>query len=67
VILGGSLDPRAMAAVGAQTIQAYRRVSADICFLGIWSLHATGGISNGYYEEARRRSRRGRLTAPVIP
>jgi DeoR/GlpR family transcriptional regulator of sugar metabolism len=56
VVVGGSLDPRAMVAVGAQTIQSYRRITADLCFLGIWSLHATSGISNGYYEEAELRS-----------
>ncbi len=55
VLVGGSLDPRAMVTVGAQTIQAFRRVTADVCFLGIWSLHAEHGISNGYYEEAEVR------------
>jgi DeoR/GlpR family transcriptional regulator of sugar metabolism len=56
VIIGGSLEPRAMVAVGGQAINAYRRVTADICFLGIWSVHAAGGIANGYYEEAELRS-----------
>jgi DeoR/GlpR family transcriptional regulator of sugar metabolism len=55
VLIGGSLDPRAMVTVGAQTIEAYRRVTADICFLGVWSLHAEHGISSGYYEEAEVR------------
>jgi DeoR/GlpR family transcriptional regulator of sugar metabolism len=52
VIVGGTLDPRAMVAVGAQAIEAYGRITADICFLGIWSIHATASISSGYYEEA---------------
>ena len=30
-------------------------MSADICFLGIWALHAAAGISTGYYEEAEVR------------
>jgi DeoR/GlpR family transcriptional regulator of sugar metabolism len=55
VVIGGSLDPRAMVAVGAQAIEAYRRITADVCFLGIWSIHATAGISSGYYEEAELR------------
>ena len=55
VLIGGSLDARAMVTVGAQTIEAYRRVTADICFLGVWSLHAEHGISSGYYEEAEVR------------
>jgi DeoR/GlpR family transcriptional regulator of sugar metabolism len=56
VLIGGTLDPRAMVAVGATAIQAYRRVTADICFLGVWSLHPDGGLSNGYYEEAEVRA-----------
>jgi len=55
VMIGGSLDARAMVCVGAQTIDAYSRITADVCFLGIWSIHATAGISSGYYEEAEIR------------
>jgi DeoR/GlpR family transcriptional regulator of sugar metabolism len=55
ILVGGTLDPRAMVAVGAQTIEAYGRITADVCFLGIWSIHATAGISSGYYEEAEVR------------
>jgi DeoR/GlpR family transcriptional regulator of sugar metabolism len=55
VLIGGTLDRRAMVTVGAQTIESFRRVTADICFLGIWSLHPEHGISNGYYEEAEVR------------
>jgi DeoR/GlpR family transcriptional regulator of sugar metabolism len=55
VVVGGSLEPRAMVAVGARTLETFRGVSADICFLGIWSLHAERGISTGYHEEAEVR------------
>ena len=55
VIVGGSLEPRAMVAVGGETTLAYRRIHADICFLGIWSVHATAGITQDYYEEAEVR------------
>ena len=55
VMIGGTLDARAMVCVGAQTIDAYSRITADVCFLGIWSIHATAGISSGYYEEAEIR------------
>jgi DeoR/GlpR family transcriptional regulator of sugar metabolism len=55
VLVGGSLDTRAMVAVGAETALAYRRINADICFLGVWSLHPTAGISQDYYEEAEVR------------
>ena len=55
VVIGGTLDWRAMVAVGGQTVEAYRRIAADVCFLGIWSLHAEHGISEGYAEEAEVR------------
>jgi DeoR/GlpR family transcriptional regulator of sugar metabolism len=55
VLVGGTLDCRAMVAVGAQTIEAYRRVTADVCFLGVWSVHAEHGISERYPEEAEVR------------
>ena len=56
IVVGGSLDARAMVTVGAEAIRAYRRATADVCFLGVWSVHATAGISNGYYDEAELRS-----------
>jgi DeoR/GlpR family transcriptional regulator of sugar metabolism len=55
VTVGGTLDPRAMVAVGATAVKSFRRVNADVCFLGVWALHPTGGISTAYYEEAEVR------------
>jgi DeoR/GlpR family transcriptional regulator of sugar metabolism len=55
VTVGGTLDPRAMVAVGATAVESFRRVNADVCFLGVWALHPTGGISTAYYEEAEVR------------
>ncbi|MCW2950870.1 MAG: transcriptional regulator of sugar metabolism [Conexibacter sp.] len=55
VVIGGTLDRRAMVAVGAETIHAYERIAADVCFLGTWSLNATTGVSSAYYEEAQVR------------
>jgi DeoR/GlpR family transcriptional regulator of sugar metabolism len=55
VLVGGTLDPGPMVAVGAETIAAYGRITADVCFLGVWSLHAEAGISGRYHEEAEVR------------
>jgi DeoR/GlpR family transcriptional regulator of sugar metabolism len=55
VTVGGTLDPRAMVAVGATAVESFRRINADVCFLGVWALHPTGGISTAYYEEAEVR------------
>jgi DeoR/GlpR family transcriptional regulator of sugar metabolism len=67
VVVGGVLDRRAMVTTGAQTTDAYRAINADVCFLGVWSLHAEHGLSEGYPEEARVRAvlleRAGRVVA----
>jgi DeoR/GlpR family transcriptional regulator of sugar metabolism len=55
VLIGGTLDPGPMVAVGAETIRAYERVTADVCFLGVWSLHREAGITGRYREEAEVR------------
>src|SRR4051812_724879 len=55
ILIGGTLDPRAMVATGATTIAAYREISAGILFLGVWALDATHGLSGGYREESEVR------------
>jgi DeoR/GlpR family transcriptional regulator of sugar metabolism len=55
VVVGGTLERRAMVTVGAQTIDTYKSIHADVLFLGVWSLHAEHGLSEGYHEEAEVR------------
>jgi DeoR/GlpR family transcriptional regulator of sugar metabolism len=55
VLIGGTLDAGPMVAVGAETARAYGQITADVCFLGLWSLHAEVGISGRYREEAEIR------------
>jgi DeoR/GlpR family transcriptional regulator of sugar metabolism len=55
ILIGGTLDARALVATGAETIRAYRNVSADVCFLGVWAIHAEHGLSGGYFEESEVR------------
>ena len=55
VLIGGTLDPRAMVATGARTVEGYRGIAADVLFLGVWALHAEHGISGGYFEESEVR------------
>jgi DeoR/GlpR family transcriptional regulator of sugar metabolism len=55
ILVGGTLDPRAMVATGATTIRAYADISADILFLGVWAIHAQHGLSGGYREESEVR------------
>jgi DeoR/GlpR family transcriptional regulator of sugar metabolism len=55
VLVGGTLDPRALVATGAQTVKAFAAVTADVLFLGVWALHPEHGISGGYFEESEVR------------
>jgi DeoR/GlpR family transcriptional regulator of sugar metabolism len=55
VVVGGTLDARAMVTVGARTVAAFREITADVCLLGVWSVHPTAGLSTGYAEEAEVR------------
>ncbi|WP_257461679.1 DeoR/GlpR family DNA-binding transcription regulator [Archangium lipolyticum] len=51
-LVGGRLHPGALTLVGADTVEALRRVRADLCLLGVCSLHPETGISTAYAEEA---------------
>lgn len=55
LVLGGALDPEAMVCVGAAVVDGYRQLAADVCFLGLWALHAEHGISGRYHQEAEVR------------
>jgi DeoR/GlpR family transcriptional regulator of sugar metabolism len=50
--VGGTLDQRAMVCVGPGTVGGYQRLHADLCFLGVWSIHAEQGLTEGLFEEA---------------
>jgi DeoR/GlpR family transcriptional regulator of sugar metabolism len=52
VLIGGMLHKRNLVTVGAAAIEAFRSVRADLCFLGISSLHPEVGISTRDLEEA---------------
>ncbi len=55
MLIGGTIDPRALVATGAAAIDAYAKVAADVLFLGVWALHPEHGISGGYFEESELR------------
>ncbi len=52
ILVGGRLYKYTMVTVGAQTAEALQRFRADLCFLGVCSLHPEVGISDVHYEEA---------------
>jgi len=52
ILIGGKLNKRNLVSVGAGTIEAFENIRADVCFLGITSLHPEVGISTRDMEEA---------------
>jgi DeoR/GlpR family transcriptional regulator of sugar metabolism len=52
IVIGGKLYRHSMVTVGAATVEAFRNIRADLCFLGIYSLHPDVGISSIDLEEA---------------
>jgi DeoR/GlpR family transcriptional regulator of sugar metabolism len=52
VLVGGRLDKGSLVAIGAATVEAFHMLRADLCLLGICSLHPEVGISVPDMEEA---------------
>lgn len=52
VMLGGQLYKKALVNVGAATVEALRLIRADLCLLGVCSLHPEAGISVPNLNEA---------------
>jgi DeoR/GlpR family transcriptional regulator of sugar metabolism len=52
VIVGGRLYKHSLVATGAGAVEALQAIRADICMLGVCSLHPQGGISVPDLEEA---------------
>ena len=52
VIVGGRLYKQSLVVTGADTVAALRAIRADICMLGVCSLHPQDGISVPDLEEA---------------
>ncbi len=52
VVIGGRLFKESLALVGAATVEALHMIRADICMLGVCSLHPEVGISVPDLEEA---------------
>lgn len=52
ILLGGHLFRESMVTIGAETLETLDRFRADLCMLGICSLHPEIGISTGNLEES---------------
>ena len=52
IVIGGRLDRHQQVTYGAATVEAYRNIRADLCFLGVGGLHPDIGISTFDLEES---------------
>lgn len=52
ILVGGRLMRHSMVAVGTEAAEAYARVRADLCLLGVTGVHAEAGLTTGDHEEA---------------
>lgn len=52
ILIGGTFSQELQVTSGAATVEGFRRIRADLCMLGICSLHPEVGISTPYLEEA---------------
>jgi DeoR/GlpR family transcriptional regulator of sugar metabolism len=53
IFAGGRLHKTAFTTMGPETIDTFRKIRADICMLGICSLHHSMGITSIIYEDAQ--------------
>jgi DeoR/GlpR family transcriptional regulator of sugar metabolism len=53
ILLGGRLFKPAQVTIGAAAVEELRRFHADVCFLGVCSLHPEVGLSIDDFEEAQ--------------
>ena len=52
IMTGGKLYKQELVTIGVETVEAFRNIRADLCFLGIGSVHPDVGISTLSLEEA---------------
>ena len=52
VMVGGVLFKETLGTVGAETVEGFRRVRADVCVLGVASLHPEVGVGVFFHEDA---------------
>jgi DeoR/GlpR family transcriptional regulator of sugar metabolism len=52
ILVGGRLDKYSLVTIGADTVETLQRMRADLCMLGVCSLHPENGVTNNNLEES---------------
>lgn len=66
ILIGGRIFRHSMVAMGPGTAEAYGRLRADVCFLGVTGVQAEAGLTTGDAEEAALKSILMRSAAEVV-
>src|SRR5207247_10794675 len=66
VMLGGTVLREMLATVGAEAVEGYRRVRADVCVLGVASLHPEVGVGVYFHDDAEVKRAMAASAAEVI-
>lgn len=66
ILFGGRLFRHSMVAMGTPTVQGYRGLRADLCFLGVTGLHPETGLTTGDAEEAALKQCMLQVAAEVV-
>ncbi len=53
IMIGGHLYRHSMVSLGAVANEAFARIRADLCFLGVTGIHPEAGLTTGNHEEAQ--------------
>ena len=57
IMLPGILNKETMSVTGGTTLEALKKIRADICIIGVCSIHAEMGITTASYEESETKRR----------
>lgn len=66
IMLGGTLDPVSMTIIGSDTSHAISQINADVCILGVCSLHAEIGVTASSFEESKIKGQMIKNSSEVI-
>jgi DeoR/GlpR family transcriptional regulator of sugar metabolism len=53
IFAGGRLSKMAFTTIGFDTVQTFKNIRADLCFLGVCSIHPEIGLTTMDYEDAQ--------------
>jgi len=56
ILIGGDINTKDMTVVGTTAYNSLKKIHADLCFLGVCSIHTSLGVTTTNYEQAQLKS-----------